>query len=51
MLLLTQHDDQHIIIENMLNHGFKKLSFLLPFIWDINVMVKSQGVAIYKRKA
>jgi hypothetical protein len=35
----------------MLNHDFKKLSFLLPFIWDINVMVKSQGVAIYKRKA
>lgn len=51
LLLLTQHDDQHIIIENMLNHDFKKLSFLLPFIWDINVMVKSQGVAIYKRKA
>ncbi len=47
LLLLTQH----IIIENMLNHDLKKLSFLLPIIWDINVMVKSQGVAIYKRKA
>jgi hypothetical protein len=35
----------------MLHHDFKKLSILLPFIWDINVMVKPQGATIYKRKA